>query len=89
MDFKIEIMCHRCSCTFELRPVEFKDRASAECPNCGQEFPQSIYAALKAGVTALGDIPENVDETAGNPLSETLFTARVKSFGTLHNLYDN
>lgn len=89
MDFKIEIMCQRCCCSFELRPVEFKQRTSAECPNCGQAFPEEVYTKLRTGVTTLGDIEEHVSASSDNPFSEGLFSMRVKSFGTLHDLYDN
>jgi hypothetical protein len=60
-----------------------------ECPNCGQALPADVYNDLKAGVEALGRVPERISENATNPFSEDLFTVRVKSFGTLHNLLDN
>ena len=89
MDFKIELLCSKCKCFCELRPEEFKARASMECPNCGQALPADVYNDLKAGVEALGRVPERISENATNPFSEDLFTVRVKSFGTLHNLLDN
>ena len=89
MDFKIELLCSKCKCSCELRPEEFKARTSMECPNCGQALPADVYNDLKAGVEALGRAPERISENATNPFSEDLFTVRVKSFGTLHNLLDN
>ena len=89
MDFKIELLGSKCKCSCELRPEEFKARTSMECPNCGQALPADVYNDLKAGVEALGRVPERISENATNPFSEDLFTVRVKSFGTLHNLLDN
>ena len=89
MDFKIELLCSKCKCSCELRPEEFKARTSMECPNCGQAHPAEVYNDLIAGVEALGRVPERISENATNPFSEDLFTVRVKSFGTLHNLLDN
>lgn len=90
MDFKIELLCSKCKCSCELRPEEFKARTSMECPNCGSgAFRRMFTTNLKAGVEALGRVPERISENATNPFSEDLFTVRVKSFGTLHNLLDN
>lgn len=82
MVFKIEIMCHRCSCAFELRPVEFKNRTSAECPNCGQTFPADVYASLKLGISALGSVPETTDDCA-NLFDKRGFSLRVKEFNSI------
>ena len=46
MDFKIELVCNKCKCAFELRPTDFRERTSMECPNCGQTFPSGIYSKL-------------------------------------------
>ena len=62
MDFKVGIKCMKCRCSFELRPESFKIRDSLECPNCGQMFPKDVYEKLKAGVTALGEVPEQLPE---------------------------
>lgn len=88
MDFKIEISCAKCKCLFELRPQDFKNRPAMECPNCGQAFPSAVYEKIKTGVEALGAVPEYVNEDSENPYSENLFAVRVKSFGTMHDLYD-
>lgn len=88
MDFKIEISCQKCKCSFELCPTDFKDRATMECPNCGQAFPAKAYSHLKSGVVELGKVQEYVCENEENPYSENLFLARVKSYGTLHSLFD-
>lgn len=88
MDFKIVIMCEKCKCSFELRPEEFKARSSMECPNCGQAFPANAYNHLKAGVIELGKVQESVRENEDDPYSEDLFMVRVKSYGTLHNFFD-
>ena len=89
MDFKIEIMCEKCKCSCELRPEEFKERESMECPNCGRALPADVYSNLKTGVMALGKVPEYISEDAENPFSESLFMLHIKSFGTLHDFLDN
>lgn len=86
MDFKVEISCEKCECSFELRPVDFKQRCSMECPNCGQAFPADIYEELKTGVIALGNVPEYIGEDSDFN-SANLFKVRVKSFGILHKLF--
>lgn len=88
MDFKIEVSCAKCKCLFELRPQDFKNRPSMECPNCGQAFPIAVYEKIKIGVESLGAVPEFVDENSENPYSENLFTVRIKGFGNLHDFYD-
>lgn len=88
MDFKIEILCQKCKCSCELRPVDFKDRVAMECPNCGQAFPADAYNHLKAGVIELGKVREYIYEDEENPYFENLFMVRVKSYGNLHNLFD-
>ena len=80
MDIKIELTCHKCKCSCELRPTDFSERESMECPNCGQVLPADIYAKLKSGIVLLGEIPENITEDDSYPYAETLFTASVKSF---------
>lgn len=88
MDFKIEIQCAVCKCSFELRPQDFKDRASMECPNCGQAFPADAFDDLKTGMSALGRVQEFVGENE-NPFSDPSgFTVRIKSFGNLHDIFD-
>ena len=82
MDFKISVYCQRCECSFELRPKEFKECADMECPNCGQAFPSDVYAKLKTGVIALGNVPEFLEEE--HP--DSLFTVRVIGFGNLNEL---
>ena len=79
MDFKIELVCNKCKCAFELRPTDFRERTSMECPNCGQTFP--------SGIVLLGEIPEVIKEDEDYPLADTLFTAHVKSFDALHDLF--
>ena len=81
MDFKIELTCHKCRCSCELRPTDFSERESMECPNCGQALPADIYAKLKSGIVLLGEVPEKITENDANPFAETLFTAQVKSYG--------
>ena len=89
VDFKIDIFCNKCKCSYELRPTEFKDRAAMECPNCGQAFPAEVYKHLKIGVTELGMISESIcAEPESAFFSEELFTVRVKGYGALHNLLD-
>ena len=95
MDFKIELVCNKCKCAFELRPTDFRERTSMECPNCGQTFPSGIYSKLKSGIYSklksgivlLGEIPEVIKEDEDYPLADTLFTAHVKSFDALHDLF--
>lgn len=86
MDFKIEINCLKCRCSFELRPHDFKNRPSMECPNCGQAFPATLYEKIKTGVEALGSVPEYIDEDSENPFAENLFIVQIKGFGALHSL---
>ena len=38
MDFKIELTCHKCKCSCELRPTDFSERESMECPIAGRFF---------------------------------------------------
>lgn len=87
MTFKVEINCQKCGCSFELTPKFFVLREFAECPNCGQTFPQDEYENLKAGIQRLGSVPGliGVDETS-NPFSEskTGFTAQVKECKNLY-----
>ena len=87
MDFKIELVCNKCKCAFELRPTDFRERTSMECPNCGQTFPSGIYSKLKSGIVLLGEIPEVIKDDEEYPLADTLFTAHVKSFDALHDLF--
>lgn len=89
MDFKILVSCEKCRCSFELRPEFFRDRPSAECPNCGLAFPADVYEQLKAGVVALGNVPEFVKKDNGTEDKEPLFTVRVKSYGVMHDLLDS
>lgn len=65
MDFKIELLCEKCSCATELRPKHFKPRSSMECPNCGQAFPDDVYESLKNAVHALGCISDSVRNQYG------------------------
>ena len=62
MDFKISVKCGKCSCKFELRPQDFKERDAIECPNCGQAFPDDVYSDLKAGIKYLGRVPDTIDD---------------------------
>ena len=89
MDFKIELLCSKCKCSCELRPEELKARTSMECPNCGQALPADVYNDLKAGVEALAGRPGTHQRECHKSIFRDLFTVRVKSFGTLHNLLDN
>lgn len=84
MDFKISIECKKCLCSFELRPQDFKDRPSMECPNCGQAFPSEPYQRIKTGVCALGAVEECICEDSNNPFSY-LFNVQVKSFKNSYN----
>lgn len=86
MDFKIELACHKCKCSCELRPTDFSERESMECPNCGQVLPADIYAKLKSGIVLLGEVPKTITENDANPFAETLFTAQVKSYGDHYEL---
>mgnify|MGYP000224832783 FL=1 len=86
MDFKIELVCNKCKCAFELRPTDFRERTSMECPNCGQTFPSGIYSKLKSGIVLLGEVPKTITENDANPFAETLFTAQVKSYGDHYEL---
>ena len=87
MDFKVLISCEKCKCSFELRPEAFKNRTSMECPNCGQAFPVDVYEQLKAGVIALGNVPECIETDTGTAPNGSLFTVRVKSYGMMHDLF--
>ena len=86
MDFKIELTCHKCKCSCELRPTDFSERESMECPNCGQVLPADIYAKLKSGIVLLGEVPKTITENDANPFAETLFTTQVKSYGDHYEL---
>ena len=41
----------------------------------------------KSGIVLLGEIPEVIKEDEDYPLADTLFTAHVKSFDALHDLF--
>lgn len=69
MDFKVAIKCEVCKCTFELRPVEFKDRDAIACPNCGLGLDQSVFSHLRSGIVELAKVPDRVPEDA-DPFSE-------------------
>lgn len=87
MDFKVVISCEKCQCSFELRPEDFKDRLSMECPNCCQAFPVEIYKQLRTGIVALGNVPEYISDDGNDLGEEQLFTVRVKSFGIMNNMF--
>lgn len=82
MTFKVKIDCRKCDCSFELTPKFFLLREFAECPNCGQVFPQNDYDNLKAGIQRLGSVPGLVGEEkeSDSPFSkpDTGFTLQVK-----------
>lgn len=82
MTFKVKIDCRKCGCSFELTPKFFLLREFAECPNCGQVFPQNDYDNLKAGIQRLGSVPGLVGADKENddflPKSDKGFTIRVK-----------
>lgn len=86
MDFKVKVSCEKCECSFELRPDSFKSRPSMECPNCGQAFPADVYEDLKAGVTALGNVPEFIGD-GENSLDQGRFSVCIKSYGVMNNLF--
>lgn len=58
MDFKIEITCHGCKCKFQLRPINFSDKNSLSCPNCGNEIDGDIFSHLRTGVKELSLVPD-------------------------------
>ncbi len=90
MDFKIEISCKKCDCSCELRPTDFKERVSMECPNCGQAFPAEVYKHLKTGVIELGQVSEHICTNPEDTLHITdIFTVRIKSYNALSNLFGN
>ena len=64
MQLKISIECGGCSCKFELKSPQFRDRTSLECPNCGKEFPKDIFSRLRDGIVALADVPETIPESS-------------------------
>lgn len=89
MDFKIAIKCERCKCAFELRPGEFADRNTLSCPNCAQEFDQSVFIHLKSGLFELSQVPDTIPE-GGNPFSldpqkEPRFSIKVKEYSIFSN----
>ena len=88
MDFKVVIECAKCECSLELRPKEFKNRDSLECPNCGQAIPDAVYEDLKSGILTLGKVPEWVEEDSESLSPQRMFTIRIKGFGTLHNIHE-
>lgn len=84
MDFKIDIWCNKCKCHFEFRPDNFKSRTTVECPNCGQLFPEDVYANLKTGIIALGSVPEaTYDENPFASSKDEGFKLKVKSYDLL------
>lgn len=64
MDFKVEITCFRCHCSFELRPSDKMALSDTiYCQNCGQEIPEDIATHLKVGLSELGLIPYITDDS--------------------------
>lgn len=80
MDFKIKIKCKKCLCSFELRPVDFKQREFEECPNCGQRLPDDVYQNLKTGVITLGSVPETIPEDSDFFSTNKQFELTVQSY---------
>lgn len=80
MYLKVAIECKKCGCSFELRPKLFKNPDRFECPNCGQQIPESIANDLKAGITAFSRVPYQYPEQQTELFSEDGFTFMVKEF---------
>lgn len=64
MDFKVVIKCERCKCAFELRPGNFVGRETLSCPNCSQEFDQSVLDHLEKGLFEFAQVPQTIPEDA-------------------------
>ncbi|MCD7903360.1 MAG: hypothetical protein LUF91_06310 [Oscillospiraceae bacterium] len=64
MDFKVEIKCLGCSCSAELRPVDFKARQDFLCPNCGRMLDHAVFAHLQSGISELAKVPDIFPESA-------------------------
>lgn len=87
MDFKVQIHCRKCSCSFELRPKDFREKEHLECPNCGKQFPDEVFSHLKKGIQELDLVPEEVPYPPNGVytgLKEIDFNLSVKEFNITH-----
>ena len=84
MDFKVEIKCEKCKCSFEFRPGEFVDRDAMSCPNCGQELDPSVFSHLKTGILELAQVPDMIPDDwelfPSAPQKELKFSLQVKGY---------
>ena len=70
--------------------MDFKVLISCEKCKCSFELrPEAFknYEQLKAGVIALGNVPECIETDTGTAPNGSLFTVRVKSYGMMHDLF--
>lgn len=86
MDFKIEITCHDCKCKFQLRPINFANKESLSCPNCGKGIDQDVFQHLQTGVKELALVPDEFPENSsvfscGEDAVQ--FTFKVKEYDPL------
>lgn len=88
MDFFVSIKCKKCLCAFELRPENFKQRDSMECPNCGQPFPADAYEKLKIGITTLGEIPWSLPESSDFLNGDAQFTIKMREYNLVQKTLD-
>lgn len=84
MDFKIEISCGKCSCTFELRPQENSCK-SISCPNCNAKVPEEIASHILNGLHELHSVPDTYPEDSF--IGDTQFRFEVKPYSIYHSLY--